>query len=162
MRIRQAVSADYSAIATVSVKAHTGDKEIEFVFPRQNAYPDAFHRWYVLRVKHFAMFPQTFVIVAETEPSDPCWDGKTRLTGYCLWSREGDSKETRTRWRTKKSVLKSLYFHTHRELQLQLANHLTNSSKRNHPWLPHVIVHALHDDFSQPSRFFDARTAGGT
>jgi GNAT superfamily N-acetyltransferase len=109
MRIRPAVPADYSAIATVAVKVHVDDAEMAFFCPGRDAHPKAYHRFFTLRVRNYAMIEQCFVIVAETEPSDSCWEGKTQIVGYSLWSREGDSKATRQRWRTKKSLYKSSY-----------------------------------------------------
>ena len=104
MHIRLSTASDYNAIATVTVKAHVSDVRIAHLYPGRDAHPEAYHRYHVKDIDNYALEPQNFVVVAETEPSDPGWTGETQIAGYSCWSRACKSAATRQRWRAKESL----------------------------------------------------------
>jgi hypothetical protein len=131
MNIRHAVPSDYDAIATVATQAMLNDDMDAYLFPDRHDHPEAYHKPYLSYIKAHSKEPQCFVVVAESKPTDVCWNGQPRIAGqpqiagYCLWVREGENTATKERWRTKEefstSALRLIpFFHVCVKLQLTL------------------------------------------
>ncbi|KAI9701185.1 MAG: hypothetical protein M1836_001854 [Candelina mexicana] len=107
MHTRPCRPGDFSAIATIGAKAFLDDNLYAWLCPKRKEYPEEWRRLFVRGTKQRYNAVGTYLFVAETDESDPEWNGQSQIAGYAAWERKGKSQSAR-RWRNNDSLLKKL------------------------------------------------------
>ncbi|OCK73205.1 hypothetical protein K432DRAFT_387508 [Lepidopterella palustris CBS 459.81] len=133
MKVRPCKESDIPSLAALAVKSLDDDAMDEYFYPGRCKHPEAYRQAYEKQIKMFMAEPSSFIMVAATEPSDDTWSGETEIAGYCVWNREGESKEVKEKWWQKETLwrrLKRWLRHTYIAQALEAIRNPSTSLKR--------------------------------
>ncbi|KAI9789572.1 MAG: hypothetical protein M1816_005979 [Peltula sp. TS41687] len=91
MRIRSMTRDDIPSIATVCSEAFWDDDLWSWRHPYKSQYPEDFRACNVRLFKMSLCQPDCRVLVAETDQTDPDWQGSNVVVGCAIWERWGSS-----------------------------------------------------------------------
>ncbi|KAF2490212.1 acyl-CoA N-acyltransferase [Lophium mytilinum] len=104
MKVRAATASDIPRIAEITINSNDEDEMDEYLYPGRKKHPAAYLKAYEKRNIKMMEWPAIRIIVAVTEPSDDRWTGAPKIAGFCIWCRNGESKEVKKKWWNKQTV----------------------------------------------------------
>ncbi|KAF2802553.1 uncharacterized protein BDZ99DRAFT_468786 [Mytilinidion resinicola] len=104
MKVRPAIASDIPHLAAITVRSLNEDAMDEYLYPGRHKHPVAYQAAYEKRNKNLIEWPSVRIMVAMTEPSDDKWSGAPEISGFCIWNRNGESKEVKEKWWPKQTL----------------------------------------------------------
>lgn len=93
MIIRKAIPSDFASMAQIAVSAMTDDIMDAYLYPYRQKHPAAYLATYTSQYRKFLSQKDSYIMIAELEPSDTAWEGSVEVVGYVEWYKREDESE---------------------------------------------------------------------
>lgn len=94
--MRRMIPADFPVLGNIAAEAFWNDEVFAWLFPHRAQFPEDFKNTWVNVFRFHLHKPGWHCFVSETEEIDSMWSGRSDLTGFTMWERQGQSNAAKS------------------------------------------------------------------